>query len=158
MGPRAIRVLAALSTVLVLAGGVLANRDALLEQDSSSASWVEPARDPGLTGEAAAQPAVPQPRRIVVEAGDGVRVHVEGQTGMAGITWSTRAWFAHAEVLPTPDGVVAHCQTPTPLSRCAIWVSVTTATAEDTVHILQAPGAIIGDLPPNIRTAVETVG
>lgn len=144
MGPRVIRVLAALSTLVVLGGGLFANRGIFLERNSAGWGWDwdEP---------------VAAPRQIVVDAGEGVRVHVEGQTGHAAILWESRAWFAHADVIVTDSGISARCLAPTPVSRCAIWVSVTTANADDSVLIQQRPGALLGTMPPNVQVTVKEV-
>lgn len=44
-----------------------------------------------------------------------------------------------------------------PISHCAIWVSVMTAHADDTVVIQQHPGAAIDPLPPT-WTPINKVG
>lgn len=119
MDARIVRALAALSVLLVVAFGVLWNREAFLEQNEGGT----------LLGETSGV--------VRVDAGLGVRVHVEGQTGLAGVVWRTRAWFAHAEVTRVgPGHVTAICQSPTPFSRCAIWVSVTSASPDDRVEVV----------------------
>ena len=158
MRPILVRVLAALSTLAVLAGGVWVNRDAYLE---TSFMQYPVASVPDLEFGPDGNPlptviAEPEPQHIRVDAGEGVRVNIEGRTGTAALTSQTRAWFAHAEVREESHGVfVARCQAPTPISRCAIWLSVTTASDRDTVHIVAHPGALVGDLPPAVNVTVE---
>lgn len=119
MDARIVRALAALSVLLVVAFGVLWNREAFLEQNEAGT----------FLGETSGV--------VRVDAGLGVRVHVEGQTGQAGVVWRTRAWFAHAEVTYIEPGHIrAICQSPTPFSRCAIWVSATTASPEDRIEVV----------------------
>ena len=138
MDARVIRVLAAVSVLMVMAFGVLWNRDAFLEQDAGG-SFLGP--EGGVAR---------------VEAGLGVRVHVVGQTGVSGAQWQSRAWFAHADVTVDGQGhITARCQTPTPISRCAIWLSVSSATPADRIEIVLSQHAFVTGAVDAPNVAIE---
>lgn len=137
MTERAIRVLAAFSTVLVLAGGFWWNRGLFLETQNAGTGWaIELPDDP-------VSPVAPV--ETIVDAGPGVRVHVVGVTGASQVEWNSRAWFAHASISQVADRhVAARCDERLPvLSRCAIWLSVSAPTAQDRIRIIQRPGSLV---------------
>ena len=126
--PWVVRLTAFLAVLVVVAAGMFWNRSELTEWSTNS--W-----DVG--------PDVPG-GEVVVEAGEGVRVNIDGESQSTWFQVQTRATLARARVdTPGPAHGVAHCDAPTPVSRCAIWISV--GFASDTrVKVLRSPGALVG--------------
>ncbi|MFT4297140.1 MAG: hypothetical protein QM582_17190 [Micropruina sp.] len=141
----AVRAAAALATVAVLAAGAFWFREVFTEYRSDSANW-----SASVT-------------TIEVDAAAGVQVAVEridggGDQSASDVQWQTHSILGRAEVTDTESGrLSARCHTPTPLSRCAIWLTVRTTTPRTRVVIVQHPGATIADtdrrVPVEIRQA-----
>lgn len=139
MRTAAVRAMAAAATMAVLAGGAVWNRDLFVQIGASGF-------EPTVTD------------RLVVDAGPGVRVRVEGVTGRLGIDIQTRATFARSSVEEYRPGlVVARCETPTPLSRCVVWISVTLPTSATVVEVRKHPGATVGGPAPSANVIVHDV-
>lgn len=138
----AIRLAAALATAVVLASGAFWFRELFVEYDDGFHDWASATT-------------------IEVDAADGVRVGVErGRPGdgvVADLQWHSRSALGRAEV-DTIDGVVnARCPTPTPVSRCAVWLTIRTADPRVRVVITQRPGATVDGLDPRVDVEVRRV-
>ncbi|MFT4218418.1 MAG: hypothetical protein QM619_14715 [Micropruina sp.] len=140
MRRRAVQAAAVLATLVVLAAGAFSFPVLFTEYQDDSADW------------SAAVTA------IEVDAAAGVQVGVErigGKKGVADARWQTDSVLGRAEVTATESGrLTARCHTPTPLSRCTIWLTVR-APATTRVVIVQRPGATIAGTDPRVPVEVR---
>ncbi|MFT3875914.1 MAG: hypothetical protein QM708_05775 [Propioniciclava sp.] len=159
MRARAVKAAAAVSVLVLLVAGVWNQRHLFVEQvyrsftlrmvDGTETTWVEG------SGGWFPDPPYLIPPVVEVDAGDGVRVRVERGSAPY-IQVEGRATLARVLAGGTPTGVVARCETPTPLSRCAIWVNVMVPDGGTRVTILQRAGADVTDLDPRVPVDVVT--
>lgn len=138
----AIRLAAVAATVMVLGGGVFWFGELLVENRSDSVDWSKPTT-------------------IEVDAAGGVQVSVErGRPGggvVADLQWWSRSTFGRPDVITESGLVTARCHTPTPLSRCDIWLTVRTADPDVRVVITQRPGATLGDIDQRLNVELRQV-
>ena len=128
-----------LATVLVLALGAFQLRDLLVETEDGTYSW-----DPAVG-------------TLSIDAGDGVRIALDLTGGEAAATWHSRVLLARATVSESGTGrLVVRCEAPTPISRCAVWLSVFAGAPGVSLEVIQRPGAIVtGDTTDSRVTIVR---
>ena len=116
-----------LATVLVLALGAFQLRDLLVETEDGTYSW-DPAI--GTLSIDAGEPAVTSHSRVLLG----------------------RATVSESE----PGRLVVRCEAPTPISRCAVWLSVFAGAPGVSLEVIQRPGAIVtGDTTDSRVTIVR---
>lgn len=135
-----IRLAAVVATAMVLVSGAFWFRELLVENRSDYVDWSKPTT-------------------IEVDADAGVLVSVErGRPGdgvVADLQWWSRSTFGGPEVIVESGLVTARCRTPTPLSRCAIWLTVRTADPAVRVVVIQRPGATLGGIDQRLNVEVR---
>ncbi len=133
---------AVVATAMVLGGGAFWFRELLVENRSDSVDWSKPTT-------------------VEVDAAAGVQVSVErGRPGdgvVADLQWWSRSTFGGPDVITESGLVTARCRTPTPLSRCTIWLTVRTADPDLRVVITQRPGATIGGIDRRLNVEARQV-
>lgn len=123
-----IRLLAVLSTVLVLGLGAFQLRELLVHYDDGD----YPLEHGGT---------------ITVDAGAGVRVALDLTGGESGVSVHSRTLLGRSNVVVTgPGQIVARCEAPTPISRCAVWLTVFAGGARPKIVITKRPGATVTGL------------
>lgn len=164
MNPRLVKAAAVVSVLVLLIAGVWNQRHLFVERVDRGFIFAHASEGTGTGWTEGYPPSADGPRvrpgAIEVDAGDGVRVRVQrGEVLFIGV--EARATLAKAEAYATPAGVAAHCENPTPLSRCAIWINVTvprTTPAQGMpVIVTQRPGAEVTGTDPDATVEVTRV-
>ena len=134
-----LRAAAWLATVLVLGLGAFQLRDMLVAYEDGTYSW-----DPAVG-------------TLSIDAGDGVRVALDLTGGEPAVTSHSRVLLGRATVSESEPGrLVVRCEAPTPISRCAVWLSVFAGAPGVSVEVIQRPGAIVtGDTTDSRVTIVR---
>lgn len=155
MRPVAIKAIGVAAALAVVGAGVVDGRALLLEEGGGT---VVLHAGPAPAGEGPA---------VRVHAGAGVRVNVEWAHADSAQGWpegavlvdtSWRATLARPVVEPPGDGgnaVLARCENPVGLGRCAVWLTVLVPRPGVTVTVWQAPGAAVTGVDEGIVVDVR---